>query len=193
MTRSGEWSIWSKVTSIIFSGEKKMKASGMLKLFLGAMLTCILLCAAGCETIPGGTAQKPFSGFSAETYRSEKLCTLLTKEEVGSVLKVKMAEPKFFVNECTFKPAQPSSFISFNIQISTDDGSQFNYNKESGRTQGRKIVAVKGIGDSAYFDDSFLNVLKGNVWLNFSTASHGRQPSKAAIKALAKMAVDRIQ
>lgn len=170
-----------------------MKSSGILKFFFGSLLTGILLCAAGCETIPGGAVQKPFSGFSAETYRSEKLCTLLTKEEVGAVLKAKMGEPKFFVNECTFKPAQPSPLISFNIQISTDDGSQFNYNRESGKKQGRRIMDVKGIGDSAYFDDSFLNVLKGNVWLNFSTASHGRHPTKTMIKALAKKAVDRIQ
>jgi len=170
-----------------------MKSSGILKFIYGTLLTCFLLCTAGCETIPGGAVRKPISGASADTYRSEKLCTLLTKEEVGAALKMKMAEPKFFVNECTFKPAQPSSLISFNIQISTDDGSQFNYNRESGKKQGRKIVDVRGVGDSAYFDDSFLNVLKGNVWLNFSTASHGRHPTKAAIKALARRAVDRIQ
>jgi hypothetical protein len=170
-----------------------MQSSGMSKIFFGFMLSCALLCAFGCETIPGGAVQKPFSGSAAEDYRSEKLCTLLTKEEVGAVLKMQMAEPKFFVNECTFKPAQPSSLISFNIQISTDDGSQFNFNRESGKKQGRKIVDVKGIGDGAYFDDSFLNVLKGNVWLNFSTASHGRHPTKTAIKTLAKKAVDRIR
>lgn len=178
---------------MFFNGEKKMKTSGRLKYFLGVLLTCALFCAAGCETIPDGAVRKPYSGSSAEAYRSEKLCALLTKEEVGAVLKTKMAEPKFFANECTFKPAQPSSLISFNIQVSTDDGSQFSYNRESGKKQGRKIVDVRGIGDSAYFDDSFLNVLKGNVWLNFSTASHGRHPTKAAIKALAKKAVDRIQ
>ena len=170
-----------------------MKSSGILKLFLGALLTCALICAAGCETVPGGAVRKPFGGALADAYRSDKLCTLLTKEEVGAVLKTKMAEPKFFVNECTFKPAQPSSLISFSIQISTDDGSQFNYNRESGKKSGRRIVDVRGIGDSAYFDDSFLNVLKGNVWLNFSTASHGRHPTKTAIKALAIKAVDRIQ
>ena len=170
-----------------------MKSSGILKFIYGALLTCFLLCTAGCETIPGGAVRKPISGASADTYRSEKLCTLLTKEEVGAALKMKMAEPKFFVNECTFKPAQPSSLISFNIQISTDDGSQFNYNRESGKKQGRKIVDVRGIGDSAYFDDSFLNVLKGNVWLTFSTSSHGRQPTRATMKSLAGKAVERIR
>ncbi len=170
-----------------------MRSSGMFKYFFFVVLTSVLLCAAGCETIPGAAVQKPFSGASAETYRSEKLCTLLTKEEVGAALKTKMAEPKFFVNECTFKPAQPSSLISFNIQISADDGSQFNYNRETGRKQGRKIVEVRGIGDSAYFDDSFFNVLKGNVWLNFSTASHGRHPTKTTIKSLARKAIERIR
>ena len=170
-----------------------MKSYGILKFIYGALLSCFLLCTEGCETIPGGAVLKPISGASADTYRSEKLCTLLTKEEVGAALKMKMAEPKYFVNECTFKPAQPSSLISFNIQISTDDGSQFNYNRESGKKQGRKIVDVRGVGDSAYFDDSFLNVLKGNVWLAFSTSSHGRQPTRATMKSLAGKAIERIR
>ena len=71
-----------------------MKSSGILKFIYGALLTCFLLCTAGCETIPGGAVRKPISGASADTYRSEKLCTLLTKEEVGAALKMKMAEPK---------------------------------------------------------------------------------------------------
>jgi hypothetical protein len=169
-----------------------MKLSGMVKVFFSVLLLSVILCSVSCQTVPGGSVQQPAGGSPAQTYRSEKLCSLLTKEEVGAVLKMKIAEPKFFVNECTYKPAQPSSFVGFNIQISKDDGSEFNYNKESGKKQGRKILEVKGIGDSAYFDDAFLNVLKGNVWLNFSTSSHGRHPSKEAIKTLAKKAVDRL-
>lgn len=168
-----------------------MKLSGVVKVFFSILITSIFLCLLSCQTVPGGSVQQIFGSSPAQTsYRSEKLCTLLTKEEVGAVLKMEMAEPKFFVNECTYKPVKSSSFPGFSIQVSTDDGSGFNYNKESGKKQRRRIIEVKGIGDSAYFDDAFLNVLKGNVWLLFSAGSN---PSKEAMKTLAKKAVDRLR
>ena len=168
-----------------------MKHSGMVKVFFSILIPSVFLCLMSCQTVPGASVQQTVFGSNAETYRSKKLCTLLTKAEVGAALKIKMAEPEFFVNECTYKPVKSSSsFPGFGIQVSTDDGSGFNYNKESGKKQRRRIIEVKGIGDSAYFDDAFLNVLKGNVWLLFSA---GANPSKEAMKTLAKKAVDRLQ
>lgn len=174
-----------------------MKSLGTVKIFSSVLLLYVFLFSVSCQTVPNG---KPVASGKAEqerpslqTFRKENLCSLLTKEEVGTLLKRKMEDPKFFVNECTYKAVQPSPLIEFSIQISTDDGSGFNYNKESGKKQGRRIREVQGVGNAAYFDDAHFNVLKGNNWLNFGTAaSSGHRPSEEVIKALAKKAVDRL-
>jgi hypothetical protein len=138
----------------------------------------------------GADTEREASAQSA--FNKDNLCSLLSKQEVGALLKKNMEDPEFSINECTYKVVQPSSLKEFSIQISNDDGSGFNYNKESGRDRGRKIRDVKGIGDAAYFDGGHLNVLKGNNWLIFGTASAGQHPSEKVIKALAKKAVDRL-
>ncbi len=126
------------------------------------------------------------------TFKKENLCSLLSKKEVGALLRKKMHDPEFFINQCTYKVVQPSALEEFSIEISYDDGSGFEYNRRSGREQGRKIKQVKDIGDAAYFDGGHLNVLKGHVWLIFWTGSTGKHPSEKVMKALAKKAVDRL-
>jgi hypothetical protein len=150
-----------------------------------------------CQTVPDG---KPTPTVKTEqersvqpTFNSEKLCSLLTKEEVGAVLKSQMENPKFFVNECTYRAVQPSPIKEFTIQIMADAGSGFNYNKESGKRQGRRIREVQGIGSNAYFDDSYFHVLKGNSWLTFGLAEFERHvSSEGMVMNLAKKAVDRL-
>ena len=174
-----------------------MKPLSTMKTFFAILLPCAFLFAVSCQTAPNS---KPVPSDKAEqerssqqTFRKENLCSLLTKEEVGALLKRKMEDPKFFVNECTYKAVQPSPLKEFSISISTDDGSGFNYNKESGKKQGRRIREVQGIGNGAYFDDGHFHVLKGNHWLTFGTAaSSGHHPPEEVIKALAKKAVDRL-
>ena len=175
-----------------------MKPFGMVKVFFRVLWPSVFLFTLSCQTVP---SSKPVPSGQAEqvrtsqqTFRKENLCSLLTKEEVGAILKRKMEDPKFFVSHCTYKAVQPSPLEEFDIQISTDDGSGFNYNKESGRKQGRRIREVQGIGNAAYFDDASFNVLKGNYWLNFGTAASSPEhhPTEEVIKALAKKAVDRL-
>ena len=175
-----------------------MKHFGMVKVFFRVLWPSFFLFALSCQTVP---TSKPVPSGQAEqvrnsqqTFRKENLCSLLTKEEVGAILKRKMEDPKFFVSHCTYKAVQPSPLEEFDIQISTDDGSGFNYNKESGKKQGRRIREVQGIGHAAYFDDASFNVLKGNYWLNFGTAASSPEhhPTEEVIKALAKKAVDRL-
>ncbi|RPJ06576.1 MAG: hypothetical protein EHM36_06805, partial [Deltaproteobacteria bacterium] len=174
-----------------------MKHLRMEKVMIGALLTSLFLIAVSCQTLPEG---KPAPGGMTEqerpvrsTFNRERLCSLLTKEEVGAVLKQKMEEPKFFVSECTYRVVQPSPLKAFSIQISTDDGSGFNYNKESGKRQGRRVREVQGIGNGAYFDDAHFHVLKGNAWLTFGLATFERGPSsEEMITNLAKKAADRV-
>ncbi len=174
-----------------------MKPFGMITMPFCVLLPTLFLITVNCQTVPGG---KPASVDGTEQGRSvqppfnrEKLCSLLTKEEVGAVVKQQMEAPKFFVNECTYRAVQPSSLKEFSIQISADDGTGFNYNRESGRKQGRRIREVPGIGKSAYFDDGHFHVLKGNSWLTFgSAAEYGHHPSEEMIKTLAKKAVDKL-
>jgi hypothetical protein len=175
----------------------RMKPFGMIKVFFSVLLPSLFLITVSCQTVPDG---KPAPIVKTEqersvqpTFNREKLCSLLTKEEVGAVLKQKMEEPRFFVRECTYKAVQPSLLKEFSVSISTDDGSGFNYNKESGRKQDRRVREVQGIGNSAYFDDAHFHVLKGNSWLTFgSAAEFGHHPSEEMIKTLAKKAVDRL-
>ena len=175
-----------------------MKTVDLMKAFWALLIPCAFLSAISCQTVsewqvaPSGKDEPGRS--SQQSFRKENLCSLLTKEEVGGILKRKMQEPTFFVSECTYKVVQPSPLEAFSIQISTDDGSGFNYNKESGRKQGRRIREVQGIGNAAYFDDAHFHVLKGNNWLTFGTAASSPKdhPSEEVIKALAKKAVDRL-
>ena len=173
-----------------------MRHFGMGKVFFGVLWLSVLSFLLGCQTIETREkAQADDAGREASaqsTLSKANLCSLLSKKEVGTLLKKKMADPELSGDDCKYRVAQPSSLTEFSIQMSTDDGSGFNYNKESGRDQGRKIKEVKGIGDAAYFDDSYLHVLKGNVWLIFTTASTGQHPSEKVMKALAKKAVDRL-
>ena len=170
----------------------------MMKTFCAILLPCAFLSAVSCQTVPNGrlvsSGQAEPERSSQQTFRKQNLCSLLTKEEVGVILKRKMQDPTFFVSECTYKAVQPSPLEEFSIQISTDDGSGFNYNKESGRKQGRRIREVQGIGNAAYFDDAHFHVLKGNNWLTFGTAASSPKdhPSEEVIKVLAKKAVDRL-
>ena len=169
----------------------------MLNAFFGVLLPCFFLFAVSCQTVPRGTTvasgKTEQEGLPRQTFRKERLCSLLTKEEVGAVLNKKVEEPRFFVSECTYKVAQPSPLESFSISISTDDESGFNYNKESGKKMGRRVREVQDIGNSAYFDDGHFHVLKGNHWLTFSTrADFGHHPPEEVIKALAKKAVERL-
>lgn len=174
-----------------------MNPFGRIRIFSSALLLSLFLITVSCQTVQDG---KPAPIIKTEqehsvqpTFNKEKLCSLLTKEEVGAVLKQKMEEPSFFVRECTYKVAQPSRLKEFSVSISTDDASGFNYNKESGRKQGRRVREVQGIGNSAYFDDAHFHVLKGNSWLTFgSAAEFGHHPSEEMIKTLAKKAVDRL-
>ncbi len=134
------------------------------------------------------TEQQPVQS----SFKREDLCSLLSKKEVGAILKKKMEEPEFFINQCKYKVVQPSALKEFSIEISYDDGSGFEYNRRSGREQGRKIRQVKDVGDAAYLDGEHLHVLKGHVWLIFWTGSSGKHPSEKVMKALAKRAVDRL-
>ncbi len=173
-----------------------MKRFGMLKVFVGVLLLSVFSLMLGCQTVQtreaaqGADTEREASAQS--TFNKDNLCSLLSKQEVGALLKKKIEDPEFSINECTYKVVQPSSLKEFSIQISTDDGSGFNYNKESGKDRGRKIREVKGIGDAAYFDDGHLHVLKGHVWLIFWTGSSGKHPSEKVMKALAKKAADRL-
>ncbi len=174
-----------------------MKPFGMVRVFFGVLWSCVFAFALSCQTVPSvkpvPSGQAEQERYSQQTFRKESLCSLLTKEEVGTALKRRVEDPKFFVNECTYKAGQPSPLKEFSIQISTDDGSGFNYNKESGKKQGRRVREVQGIGSSAYFDDAHFHVLKGNSWLTFgSAAESGHHPSEEMTKTLAKKAVDRL-
>ncbi len=174
-----------------------MKPFEMVRMLLCALIPSLFFLTMSCQTVSDG---KPAPIVNTEqgrpaqpAFNREKLCSLLTKEEVGAVLKQQMEAPRFFVNECTYKVVQPSSLKEFSIQISTDDGTGFNYNKESGKRQGRRVREVQGIGSSAYFDDAHFHVLKGNSWLTFGLAQLERQPSsEEMIKTLAKKAADRL-
>ena len=173
-----------------------MKYFGMGKVFFSILLLSVFSFIIGCETIPireatqNDDAEQEVSVQS--TFKKEDLCSLLSKQEVGALLKKKMEDPEFFINQCTYKVVQPSALSELSIEISFDDGSGFNYNKKSGRELGRKIREVKGIGDAAYFDGGHFSVIKGNIWLIFWTGSSGKHPSENVIKALAKKAVDRL-
>jgi hypothetical protein len=162
--------IQGKVERIIFSdtfGNRESEAmnhSGMEKIMLGALLMPLFLMAASCQTVSDG--KPPGDGMAEHgpavqpAFNRERLCSLLTKEEVGAVLKQRVEEPRFFVNECSYRVIQPSPIKEFSIQISKDDGSGFNHNREFGRRQGRRIKEVQGIGSAAYFDDAHFHVLK---------------------------------
>lgn len=173
-----------------------MKHSGTGKIMLGALLMPLFLMAASCQTVsdgkPAGDGMAKHGPAAQPAFNRERLCSLLTKEEVGAVLKQRMEEPRFFVNECSYRVIQPSPIKEFSIQISKDDGSGFNYNRESGKRQGRRITEVQGIGSAAYFDDAHFHVLKGNSWLTFGLATFERNGSDEMIKALAKKAADRL-
>jgi hypothetical protein len=182
---------------IILDWRRKMKLFSMTKTFFSILLPCVFLLAVSCQTVPSsnpvpsGQAEQERS--SQQTFRKENLCSLLTKEEVGAVLKRKMEDPKFFVRTCTYKAVQPSPLKEFSISISTDDGSGFNYNKESAKKEGLRIREVQGIGNGAYFCYGHFHVLKGNHWLTFGTAaSSEHHPSEEVIIALAKKAADRL-
>ncbi|MDA8434056.1 MAG: hypothetical protein M0Z60_14005 [Nitrospiraceae bacterium] len=166
------------------------------RVFISVLWLAVFSFLLGCQTIETREAaqggDKGLEASAQSGFSEENLCSLLTKQEVGALLKKKMADPELSGDDCTYRVAQPSSLTEFRIQMSTDDGSGFNFNRQSGKDEGRKIKEVKGLGDAAYFDDSYLHVLKGNVWLIFMTTGTGQLPSEKVMKALAKKAADRL-
>ena len=151
------------------------------------LLTTLAICFVACSERPS----PPTNSKSAETVSSIDPCSLLTKEEVGTVLGQEVSEVKV---RSAPKP---------NCQYSVGDGAVtvfvFTDPSAAGGFQTGKTMqdvhteAVTGLGNEAYWtpDIKTLNVLKGNVYftVQFYGVSSG---SKETMKALAQKAATRL-
>jgi len=127
----------------------------------------------------------------AETVSSIDPCSLLTKEEVGTVLGQEVSEAKVRSSpkpNCQYSVGQGS----VTVFVFTDPSATGGFH--TGKTmQDVHTEVVTGVGNEAYWspDIKTLNVLKGNVYftVQFYGVSSG---SKETMKALAQKTATRL-
>ena len=152
-------------------------------LFLTALAVCFLACSE--KTSPTNNA-KP-----SETVSSIDPCSLLTKEEVGTVLGQDVSEAKVRSSprpNCQYSVGEGS----VTVYVFTDPSAAGGF--QTGKTmQDVHTEVVTGVGNEAYWspDIKTLNVLKGNIYftVQFYGVSSG---SKETMKTLAQKAATRL-
>ena len=150
-------------------------------------LTTSAICLVACSERPSPpTNTKP-----AETVSSIDPCSLLTKEEVGTVLGQEVSEAKVRSSpkpNCQYSVGEGSVTVFVFTDPSAAGGFQTGKTMQDVHTE-----VVTGVGSEAYWspDIKTLNVLKGNIYftVQFYGVSSG---SKETMKALAQKAATRL-
>ena len=152
-------------------------------LFLTALAVCFLACSD--RPSPTNNA-KP-----AETVSSIDPCSLLTKEEVGTVLAQEVSEAKVRSSprpNCQYSVGEGSVTVFVFTDATAAGGFQAGKTMQDAHTE-----VVSDVGDEAYWspDIKTLNVLKGNIYftVQFYGVSSG---SKETMKAVAQKASTRL-
>ena len=152
-------------------------------LFLTALAICFVACS---ERPAPPTNTKP-----AETVSSIDPCSLLTKEEIGSVLGQEVSEAKVRSSprpNCQYSVGDGSVTVFVFTDATAAGGFQAGKTMQDAHTE-----VVSGVGNEAYWspDIKTLNVLKGNIYftVQFYGVSSG---SKETMKALAQKASTRL-
>ena len=150
-------------------------------------LTTLAICFVACSDRPS----PPTNTRPAETISSIDPCSLITKEEVGTVLGQEVSEAKVRSSprpNCQYSVGEGSVTVFVFTDATAAGGFQAGKTMQDAHTE-----VVSGIGDEAYWspDIKTLNVLKGNIYftVQFYGVSSG---SKETMKALAQKAASRL-
>ena len=150
-------------------------------------LMTLAICFVACSERPS----QPMNTKPAETVSSIDPCSLLTKEEVGTVLGQEVSEAKVRSSpkpNCQYSVGQGSVTVFVFTDPSATGGFQTGKTMQDVHTE-----VVTGVGNEAYWspDIKTLNVLKGNVYftVQFYGVSSG---SKETMKALAQKTATRL-
>jgi hypothetical protein len=143
-----------------------------------ALFGTIALCAACDQKSPG--AGNASASESAGSSTGKNPCSLLTKEEVGQVIGMTVAEPTRDGSNCNYvapNAANGSAMVSTTWE-KTEAEAKADYGATAGAMAiGGQVVpgmpadgtgAVAGLGDEASFAMYFLHVRKGNALLQIS-------------------------
>ena len=152
-------------------------------LFLTTLAVCFLACS---EKSSPPTNTKP-----AETVSSIDPCSLLTQEEVATVLGQEVSEAKVRSSprpNCEYSVGEGSVTVFVFTDPSAAGGFQTGKTMQDVHTE-----VVTGLGNEAYWSPEIktLNVLKGNIYftVQFFGVSSG---SKETMKALGQQVVTRL-
>ncbi len=122
-------------------------------------------------------------------------CSLLTKEEVGEAIGkpvTPIVESTGTAASCAYHDAthQPNKFLGLIVYAVTPSEARGAF--EAMKSSERKQVAVPGIGDDAYWDETFgLHVVKGGYEIGISVSEPGVDELKAA-RTLAPKVLSRL-
>lgn len=150
-------------------------------------LTTLAICLLACSERPSA----PTNTKSAETVSSLDPCSLLTKEEVGTVLGQEVSDAKVRSSpkpNCQYSVGEGSVTVFVFTDPSAAGGFQTGKTMQDVHTE-----VVTGVGNEAYWspDIKTLNVLKGNTY--FTVQFYGvSSASKETMKALAQKAAARL-
>jgi len=152
-------------------------------LFVTALAVCFLACS---ERSSPATNTKP-----AATINSIDPCSLLTKEEVGTVLGQEVGEAEVRSSprpNCQYSVGEGSVTVFVFTDTTAAGGFQAGKTMQDAHTE-----VVPAVGNEAYWspDIKTLNVLKGNIYftVQFYRISSG---SKETMKTLAQKAATRL-
>ena len=172
-----------------------MKNTRIIWLGLIVIVLLSLLVAVGCDTNKTGSVDKAGQKVKKIVFDPKNPCNMLTKDEAEAVIKQKVKDPQPQDYACTYESIDSKKFTSliFSLEVVTDAGLFFNGMRDRFEESGKQVKQVGGIGESAYFYEKALHVLKGRYIFHFlSSGSEGYELNEDAIKNLAKMAVDKL-
>jgi hypothetical protein len=171
-----------------------MKNMGIRWGFLSIVVLLLLMFAVGCETKKTGSANEAGKKIERIVFTPKNPCNLLTKDEVETVMKQKVRDPQPQDYACTYESIDSVKFTSliFSLEDVDADG-LFKGIREHFEKSGKQVKPVEGVGDSAFFQDKELHILKGKYFFHFqSSGNEGYELKEEAIKSLAKTAVDKL-
>jgi hypothetical protein len=150
-------------------------------------LTTLAICCAACSE----RSSQPANTKPAETISSVDPCSLLSKEEVGTVLGQEVSDATVRSSprpNCQYSVGEGTVTVFVFTDPSAAGGFQAGKTMQDAHTE-----VVSGVGNEAYWspDIKTLNVLKGNIYftVQFYGVSSG---SKETMKALAQKVTTRL-
>ena len=178
-----------------------MKIQGIISILVSFILATAIIAAVGCDNKSGKAKNAAQPSVKKVAFDPKDPCPLLTKEEVGAVLKRQVIEASADDGRCTYY-SNETTYTSFGLTVQTPPEGAAAYFKllrdaPSGDKE-RIVKKIEGTGEGAYYElsgakDRTIYSYQGKYFVFFTVSRNdGGDISDEGMRELAKKAMDRI-